>query len=66
MKNNPTYTIKHEQIGDHLQVHIVELDITVETDPGKTSRDDALDLAHQAITKYHLAQRSQPEQVKAS
>jgi GH35 family endo-1,4-beta-xylanase len=65
MKNSPSYTIKHEQIGDHLQVTIVELDLVVETEPGKTSRDDALDVAHQAITKYHLAKRSR-EQVKAS
>ncbi len=55
--NNPTYTIDITPVGDHLQVIVKELAITVETEPGKTSRDDALDLAHEAIERYHLAMK---------
>lgn len=59
--NNPTYTIKHKPIGDHLEVTIVELNITVETQPGKVSHDDALDLAHDVIVDYHLKQREREQ-----
>jgi hypothetical protein len=59
--NNPTYTISIAQIGNSLQVHIPELDITVWTAPGKLSRDDALDVAHAAIEQYH----AQQERIKA-
>jgi hypothetical protein len=65
MNNNPTYTNKHKQVGDHLEVTIQELGITVETEPGKTSRDDALDVAYLEIERWHLAKRER-EQVKAS
>jgi hypothetical protein len=60
---NETYTLQLKQVGDHLEVFIPELNVTVSTEPGKTSRDDALDVAHQAIEEYHLSLR---EHVKAS
>jgi hypothetical protein len=59
------YTLQLSEVGDHLQVHILELDITVETAPGKTSYDDAYDVAQQAIIRYHMA-RQEREQVRAS
>jgi hypothetical protein len=62
---NEKYTLNIEQIGDHLEVHIPELEITIETAPGKTERGDALDVAHNAIVAWHLAQREQ-EAVKAA
>ncbi len=54
---NEKYTIQLKSVGDHLEVTIPELHITVETAPGKTSRDDALDVAQQEIIKYHLKLR---------
>lgn len=62
---NENYTLQLQTVGDHLQVYIPELDLTVETAPGKTSYDDALDAAHVAIISYHLAQREQ-EAARAS
>lgn len=63
--NETTYTIQLEAVGDHLQVTIPELGITVETAPGKTSRDDAFDVAHAAIDTWMLEHRSGAS-VKAS
>lgn len=60
-----TYTLNIEPIGDHLMVTVVELGITVETAPGETSNDAALDAAHAAIDTWMLEQRSR-ETVKAS
>jgi hypothetical protein len=57
--NETTYTIKQKQVGDHLEVTIVELGVTVETKPGKTSYDDALDLAHDVIVEHQTKQREQ-------
>jgi hypothetical protein len=57
MDNKPTYTIQYTPSGDHLQVHIPELDITVLTAPGKQALDDALDVAHAAIEQYHTEQK---------
>ncbi len=57
MSNNPTFTLHLKSVGDHLEVTIPELNITVSTRPGETSRDAALDVAHQAIIEYHLKQR---------
>jgi hypothetical protein len=54
---NEKYTIQLKSVGDHLEVTIPELNITVETAPGKTSRDDALDVAQQEIIKYHMKLR---------
>lgn len=62
---NEKYTLQLKSVGDHLEVFIPELNITVETGPGETSRDAALDVAHRAIIEYHLKQRER-EQVKAS
>ncbi len=61
---NEKYTLQLKSVGDHLEVTIPELNITVSTRPGKTSRDDALDVAAQAIIEYHLKQR-EAAQVKA-
>ena len=64
---NEKYTLQLKSVGDHLEVTIPELNITVETAPGKTSRDDALDVAHTAIEKWTLQQRRrEQETVKAS
>ncbi len=52
------YTLQLKSVGDHLEVTIPELNITVSTRPGKTSRDDALDVAAQAIIEYHGYQDS--------
>ncbi len=58
--NHPSYHITYERQGDHLRVHITGdgdgLEITVETEPGKTSDEDALDAAQVAIIKWHLAE----------
>jgi len=59
--NNPTYTIQLKAVSDHLEAHIPELDITVETPPGETSYDAALKLANDAIVAYHLKQREQEQ-----
>jgi hypothetical protein len=39
-------------VGDHLEIHIAPLDITVSTAPGKTSHSDALDVAQAAIEQH--------------
>jgi hypothetical protein len=69
MSTNRTFTFNIEPIGDHLQVHIPELDITVETAPGETSRDAATLAGTRAITA-HLEQqrkrRARKQQPKAS
>ncbi len=57
--NNPTYTIELKEISDHLEVYIPELDIKLETPPGETSYDFALNLANDAIIEYHLKQQEQ-------
>jgi hypothetical protein len=62
---NEQYTLQLKSVGDHLEVTIPELNITVSTEPGQTSRDAALDVASEAIIEYHLKQR-QLEQVIAS
>ena len=62
---NETYTLQLKSVGDHLEVFIPELGITVSTPPGETNRDHALDAAHNAIIDYHLKQR-ELEQAKAS
>ena len=66
MEKNPTYTIQLKAVTDHLEVYIPELDITVETQPGETSYDAALNLAHDAVVEYHLKQREQETAAKAS
>jgi len=66
MSNNPTYTLQLKAIGDHLEIFIPELDITVETQPGETSYDAALSLAHDAVVEYHLKQREQETAAEAS
>ena len=65
MSNEPTYTIDIVPVGDHLQVTIPELGITIETAPGKIKRDDATDAALSAISEYHLRQQGRAR-VKAS
>jgi hypothetical protein len=66
MKNNPTYTIQLKAVGDHLEVYIPELDITVETQPGETSYNAALNVAHDTVVDYYLKQREQETAAKAS
>jgi hypothetical protein len=61
MSENQTYAIDRQPIGNHLQVTIPELRIVLETAPGKTKRDDAVDLALSAISDY---QQKQHEAVK--
>jgi len=63
--NETTYTLQLKAVGDHLEVTIPELGITVSTEPGKTSQDDAFDVAHAAIDAWMLQHRSH-DTVKAS
>jgi hypothetical protein len=63
---NEKYTLQLNRVGDHLEVHIPELDITVTTAPGETSRNAAFDAAHLAIERWHLAQRGQQETLTSS
>lgn len=46
------FKLKIQPVGDHLEVHIAELDITVKTGPGKTTHSDALDAAQAAIEQH--------------
>jgi hypothetical protein len=62
---NKHYTLQLKAVGDHLEVTIPELGITVSTEPGKTSQDDAFDVAHAAIDAWMLQHRSH-NTVKAS
>jgi hypothetical protein len=50
LSENPTYTIDIQPVGDHLQVTLPELEIVLETAPGKIERDDALEMAFSAIS----------------
>ncbi len=59
------YTIHMQRVGDHLQVTISEIGVTVETAPGKIDLADAERAATRAISEYVLAQR-EAAQVKAS
>ncbi len=65
--NNPTYHLTIEPQGDHLQVSILELPELgiLETQPGHTRDDDALDVAHKAIIEWNLTHRER-KAVKAS
>jgi hypothetical protein len=65
MSTNPTYAIDIQPVGDHLRVSIPDLGIVLETEPGKTKRDDAVDLALSAISAYQQKQ-DEAAQVKAS
>ena len=65
MEKNLTYTIDVQPVGDHLQVTIPELGIVLETPSGKIKRDDAVDLALSAISKWEH-QQYEAAQVKAS
>lgn len=62
---NETYTLNIQPVGDHLQVTIPELGITVSTAPGEIKRDDAERVALAAISDYHMKQYER-SQVKAS
>jgi len=63
--NTPTYAIDILPVGDHLQVTIPDLGIVLETKPGQMKRDDAVDLALSAISKY-LREQDELARVKAS
>ncbi len=53
---NVQYTLYIEPVGDHLQVTIAEIGVTVETVLGKIKREDAERAATRAISEYVLAQ----------
>ena len=65
MSNETKYTIDIQPVGDHLQVTIPELGIVLETPSGKIKRDDAVDLALSAISKWEH-QQYEAAQAKAS
>lgn len=66
MSNEPiTFTLNISPVGDHLEIFIPELNITVSTLPGQVKRDDAVDLALARIAEYQ--QKMQEEsQARAS
>jgi hypothetical protein len=64
-QNPTTYTIDIQPVGDHLKVTIPDLGIVLETEPGKIKRDDAVDLALSAISRWEH-QQYKAAQVKAS
>jgi hypothetical protein len=67
MSNTPTtYTIDFQPVGDHLQVSIPEIGVTVETAPGETRREDAERVGLAAISRYEHQQYQAARQVKAS
>jgi hypothetical protein len=53
------YQLKISEVGDHLEVHIAPLDITVSTAPGKTAHSDALDAAQAAIEQQVMQEAQQ-------
>ena len=53
----PKYTIQWKPVGDHVEVTIPELGITVSTQPGEASRDTALDVAHHTIIAHLMERR---------
>ena len=65
-QNPTTYSIDIEPVGDHLQVTIPEIGITLETSPGEIQRDDAERVALAAISKYEHQQYEAARQAKAS
>lgn len=60
-----TYTLNIEPVGDHLQVFIPELDITVETASGEIKLSDAEEAGLRAITA-ELIKRRERQESKAS
>jgi hypothetical protein len=60
MEKNPTYTIDIVPVGDHLQVTIPEIGVTVETPPGQTRREDAERVAGAAISQFERQHMSKP------
>jgi hypothetical protein len=62
MSNETTYTIDIQPVGDHLQVTIPEIGVTVETAPGERRREDAERVAGAAISRY---ERDRYEQTQA-
>ena len=59
------FTLNIKEVGDHLEVHIPELNITVSTAPGKTTHSDVLNVAHTAI-EQHVMQEYEQEQAKTA
>jgi hypothetical protein len=51
------YQLEVKQVGDHLTVHIMPLNITVETAPGKLAQQDAMDAAYLAIEQSLLQEQ---------
>ena len=66
MSNETKYTIDIQPVGDHLQVSVPELGIVLETASGKITRDDAVDLALSAISKWEHQQYEAAREAKAS
>ena len=65
MNENPKFTIDIQPVGDHLQVHIPEIGVTVETAPGEVRREDAERIALAAISQ-HQRRQYEAAQAKAS
>ena len=57
MSTNPTFTLNIEPQGDHLQVSIPEIGVTVETAAGEMSRDAATAAGQRAIIAHLEAMR---------
>ena len=64
--NHPTnYTIDFAPVGDHLQVTIPEIGVTLETAPGELRLEDAERVALAAISQ-HEHKQYEAAMVKAS
>ena len=60
-----SYQFDIQEVGDHLEVHISPLDITVETAPGKCTHRDAVDAAYTAIEERLLAEHEASQSVQS-
>jgi hypothetical protein len=65
MNENPKYTIDIQPVGDHLQVTIPEIGVTVETASGEVRLEDAERVALAAISQ-HQRRQYEAAQTKAS
>jgi hypothetical protein len=65
MNENPKFTIDIQPVGDHLEIHIPEIGVTVSTEPGQMMQEDAERVALSAISRYQQRQY-EAAQTKAS
>ncbi len=63
---NTEYTIDYVLVGDHLQVTIPEIGVTVSTGPGEVKREDAERVGSAAISRYEHELYKAAREVKAS